>query len=257
MPKLPEDKKFLDLSDYARPFATILVKLLFPTKIGAYSLTFSFLLVGTFASYLIYRNIWLDFAALLLLIKSMLDAADGEMARQRNTPSLVGRYFDSISDFVVNFLLFLALALNFKINIFIMLLSLIAFQLQGSIYNYYYLIKRYQCDGDKTSRIFEKEEPKPFPRDNPKLLKILHKVYLIIYGWQDFLIHKLDRKAIETNELPNWFLTTVSIFGLGFQLLLIAVFVFHRSQQIVIPFFLIPYSALALLVIFIRKIFVK
>jgi len=257
MPKLPKDKKFLDLSDYARPFAMILVKLLFPTKIGAYSLTFAFLMVGIFASYLIYRNIWLDFAALLLLIKSMLDAADGEIARQKNMPSLVGRYFDSISDFIVNFLLFIALALSIKINIFIMLLSLVAFQLQGSIYNYYYLIKRYQCDGDKTSRIFEKEEPKPFPRDNPKLLKILHKVYLIIYGWQDSLIHKLDSKAIYTKELPNWFLTLVSIFGLGFQLLLIAVFVFHRSQQIVIPFFLIPYSALALLVIFIRKIFVK
>jgi phosphatidylglycerophosphate synthase len=257
MPKLPDDKKFLDLSDYARPFALILVKLLFPTKIGAYSLTFAFLIVGIFTSVLIYKNTWLDFAAFLLLIKSMLDAADGEMARQRNNLSLVGRYFDSISDFIVNLFLFLSLALTFNINIFIALISLIAFQLQGSIYNYYYLIKRYQCDGDKTSRIFEKEEPKPFPRDNPKLLKILHKVYLLIYGWQDSLIHKFDRKAIETNELPNWFLTFASLLGLGFQLLLFAVFVFHRSHFVIIDFFLIPYSVLALVIIFVRKIFVK
>jgi len=257
MPKLPEDKKFLDLSDYARPFASILVKLLLPTGIGAYSLTFAFLFVGIFTSVLIYKNLWLDFAALLLLIKSMLDAADGEMARQKNMPSLVGRYFDSISDFIVNLFLFLSLALFFKTNILIAFLSLIAFQLQGSIYNYYYLIKRYQCDGDKTSRIFEREKPKPFPRDNPKLLKILHKAYLLIYGWQDSLIHKLDGKAIDTKELPNWFLTLVSIFGLGFQLLLIAAFIFHRQHFMVIDFFLVPYSLLALVAILVRKVFVK
>ncbi len=257
MPKLPEDKKFLDLSDYARPFAIILVKLLYPTKVGAYTLTFSFLIVGIFVSILIYKNTLLYFAALLLLVKSLLDAADGEMARQRNTPSLVGRYFDSVSDFVVNLFLFLSIALTFKINIVITVLSLIAFQLQGSLYNYYYLIKRYQCDGDKTSRIFEREEPKPFPRDNPRLLKLLHKTYLIIYGWQDVLVHKLDKKAIETKELPGWFLTLVSIFGLGFQLLLIAAFIFHGSHNNVIYFFLVPYSLLAIIVIMIRRIFVK
>ena len=257
MPKLPKDKRFIDLSDYARPFALILVKLLFPTKIGAYSLTFAFLIVGVFASVLIYLNKWLDFAALLLIVKSMLDAADGEMARQRNMPSLVGRYFDSISDFIVNLFLFFSLAITFNINIFVALISLIAFQLQGSVYNYYYLIKRYQAGGDRTSRIFEKEEPKPYPRDNPQLLKLLHKIYLIIYGWQDSLIHKLDSKAITTKELPNWFLTLVSIFGLGFQLLIIAAMVFHRKHEMVISFFLVPYSVLALATIFIRKIFVK
>ncbi len=257
MPKLPIDKKFLDLSDYARPFAIILVKLLYPTKVGAYTLTFSFLIVGLWASVLIYKNTLLNFAAFLLLLKSMLDAADGEMARQRKTPSLVGRYFDSVSDFVVNLCLFLSIALTFKINIVITLFSLVAFQLQGSLYNYYYLIKRYQCDGDKTSRIFEREDPKPFPRDNPQLLKLLHKTYLIIYGWQDAFIHLLDKNAIKTKELPGWFLTLVSIFGLGFQLLLIAAFVFHGTHYYVIYFFLVPFSLLALIAIMIRKVFVK
>lgn len=105
MTKLPKNKKFIDVSDYARPFALILVKLLLPTKIGAYILTFAFLVVGIAASYLIIINQYIVWAAILILVKSMLDAADGEIARQRNELSMVGRYFDSISDFIINLLI--------------------------------------------------------------------------------------------------------------------------------------------------------
>jgi phosphatidylglycerophosphate synthase len=257
MTKLPKNKKFIDFSDYARPFALALVKLLMPTKIGAYSITFAFLIVGLIASYLIFIDKYLILAAILILVKSMLDAADGEIARQRNEPSMVGRYLDSIFDFVVNFFLFLSIALVFNQSIWIMLVALLFFQLQGSIFNYYYLVKRYQADGDKTSRIFESEEPKPFTRDNPVLLKFLHKFYLIIYGWQDSLIHKLDRNVIYGKELPAWFLTLVSILGLGFQLLIIAIFLLLNIHQYTFVFFILPYTFLTILLILIRKVLVK
>ena len=174
MTKLPEGKTFLDFSDYARPFARIIVKILLPTPVGAYSITFSFLLVGLLASYLIYHDIYHILAVGLILLKSMLDAADGEIARQRNEPSMVGRYLDSIFDFIVNLLLFFSVALHFNQSLLLMSFSLLMFQLQGSIFNYYYLVKRYQVGGDKTSRIFEIEEPKPYRRDNPIVLRTLH-----------------------------------------------------------------------------------
>ncbi|MCP5063360.1 MAG: CDP-alcohol phosphatidyltransferase family protein, partial [Ignavibacteriae bacterium] len=211
MSKLPIDKRFLDLSDYARPFAIKLAKLFQSTWVGAYTFTFLFLLVGILSSYLIYKNTWLTFAAILLPIKSLLDAADGEIARLTNTPSSVGRYFDSISDFIINLLLFLSIGIHFGINIFIVFISLILFQLQGSIYSYYYIIKRHQCNGDTTSRIFEKEKPIQYEKDNPVLLNIFHKIFLVIYGWQDFLIYKLDSNAITSKELPSWFLTLTSL----------------------------------------------
>lgn len=257
MTKLPEDKKFLDFSDYARPFALVLVKVLMPTRIGAYTLTTSFLLVGFAASYLIYLNTNLVLAAVLILVKSMLDAADGEIARRRNEPSMVGRYLDSVFDFVVNLILFLSIAVVFDQNIWLMVIALAMFQLQGSIFNYYYLIKREQANGDLTSRIFENEEPKPYERDNIAVLKILHKMYLIIYGWQDFIIHKLDKGAITTKELPAWFLTLVSFFGLGFQLLIIAVLITFNLHKFTFLFFIFPYTILALIVIIIRKKFIK
>ena len=257
MTKLPKDKKFLDLSDYARPFALALVKLLMPTRIGAYTITTSFLLVGMAASHLIYINENLILAAFLILFKSMLDAADGEIARIRNEPSMVGRYLDSVFDFIVNLLLFYSIAYVFDQSLWLMVVALIMFQLQGSIFNYYYLIKREQVNGDLTSRIFESTEPKPFERDNILVMKILHKMYLLIYGWQDFIIHQIDKGAIKTKELPSWFLTLVSCFGLGFQLFIIAVLLTFNLHKFTFFFFILPYTIFAVLVVLIRKLFVK
>lgn len=257
MTKLPKNKIFIDVSDYARPFALALVKLLMPTKIGAYTITTSFFFVGVLASYLIYTDQDLILASFLILLKSMLDAADGEIARRRNEPSMVGRYLDSVFDFIINVLLLYSIAHVFNQNIGLMLFALVLFQLQGSVYNYYYLIKRHQVNGDLTSRIFEREEPKPYERDNVAVMKVLHKIYLLIYGWQDYLIYRADKNAINTKELPSWFLTLVSFFGLGFQLLIIAIFVAFNIHNYTFYFFIYPYTFLVLLVIVIRKIFVK
>ena len=257
MTKLPEDKKFLDLSDYARPFALVLVKLLMPTKIGAYTISTVFLFVGFAASYLIYTNENLILAAGLILLKSLLDAADGEIARRRNEHSMVGRYLDSVFDFDVNICLFYSIAHVFGLSLWLMIIALMLFQLQGSLFNYYYLIKRHQVNGDLTSRIFETEEPKPFARDNVAVMKILHKMYLLIYGWQDYIIHQLDKGAVKTKEIPGWFLTLVSCFGLGFQLLIVAVLVSFNLHEFTFLFFIVPYTIFAILVIIIRKIFVE
>jgi len=257
MTKLPVNKRFIDFSDYARPFALMLVKILLPTRIGSYSITFSFLMVGLISAFLIYKGLNPVLTGILILVKSMLDAADGEIARQRDEPSMVGRYLDSIFDFIVNVFLFLSIALYFDQSILIMVIALVLFQLQGSIFNYYYLVKRYQADGDQTSRILEFNEPKPFKRDNLVVLKILHKIYLIIYGWQDFLIYKLDSNAIKGNELPTWFLSLVSFMGLGFQLLIIAFLIVLDIHNYTFLFFISPYTVFAIIVIVIRRILVR
>ncbi len=255
--KLPENKQFVDVSDYARPLAVRLVKFLLPTKIGAYSLTTLFLIVGLAASYLIYINKFLPVAGLLILVKSMLDAADGEIARRRKTPSLVGRYYDSICDFIVNFFLFWAIGSFYNIELSKILLAVVLFELQGSVYNYYYLVKRYQAKGDQTSRILEFKLPAPYPMDNVKLLKALHKIYLLIYGWQDYLIYKSDSMALAGKELPNWFLTMVSFVGLGFQLLVIAVLVSFNSHIYTLDIFIYGFSIYSILLIIIRRLFIK
>jgi len=257
MPKLPKQKSFLDLSDYARLPARLLVKIFINTKMDAITFTWLFTLAGISASLIILNEGNLVVAGILLLIKSMLDAADGEIARERNHPSYVGRYLDSVNDFIVNLFLFISIGIVTNTPAIFVLIALVLFQLQGSLYTYYYIIKRHQCDGDKTSRIDEKEMPEPYPRDNPKTLKFLHSAFVFIYGWQDDFIHKLDPEVCNTKELPGWFMTLTSILGLGFQLLAISIMLFINRIDLIIPVFIFSFTLYGAALITIRKKMIK
>lgn len=71
-------------------------------------MTISFIISGLIAIYcIVYGHYWL--AASFLIFKSILDAADGELARAKNTPSYTGRYLDSVADILLNALIFIAI----------------------------------------------------------------------------------------------------------------------------------------------------
>src|SRR5690606_41819259 len=105
MSKLPEGHKFLDLSDYGRPMALIIANRLRNTAISPLQITFWFIVSGVLAVICMIKGFYWA-TAIFLIIKSVLDAADGELARIKNTPSYTGRYFDSIADIVLNILIF-------------------------------------------------------------------------------------------------------------------------------------------------------
>ena len=254
MPKLPPKHQFWDFSDYARPGAIWLVKLLMPTRVGAITLTWLFTVVGLVSVILIYNRYALTIAAALLILKSLLDAADGEIARARNRPSHTGRYLDSINDLILNGLILFAIGVPLSIPIWIIVLTWISFQLQGTIFNYFYVIKRHQAGGDITSRISEAKCPTPYPQENPRILSLMHKIYILLYGWQDWIIDKLfnwDRSnRSRVRHVPNWMMSLISIFGLGFQLLILSILLSTNSLALTVPIFLIIYNAIALFVLF-------
>ena len=47
--------------------------------------------------------------AFFLIFKSILDAADGELARVKQKPSNTGRYLDSVADIILNALFFISI----------------------------------------------------------------------------------------------------------------------------------------------------
>ncbi|MBI9072046.1 MAG: CDP-alcohol phosphatidyltransferase family protein [Melioribacteraceae bacterium] len=256
MAKLPKKERFLDFSDYGRSLAVKFAELLLPTGLGAISITWMFTFVGIVAALLIYLDQPV-IAALLLPVKSMLDAADGEMARLRKKPSYVGRYLDSVNDFLINAILIFTLMHKCNQSYVLAFAALVLMELQGSVFNYYYLVKRYKCDGDKTSRINESSKPEPFPWDNKNALTTLHFLYKVIYRWQDKIIWFLDKKADQAENLPKWFMSLVSVLGLGFQLLVMALFLIAGYSELIIPVFIFPYTVYGILVIVIRKVFIK
>lgn len=249
MPKLPPDHKFWDLSDYARPGAILLVRILLPTRVGAITLTWLFTIVGLISVILIFNRYALALAGGLLILKSLLDAADGEMARARNCPSHTGRYLDSINDLLLNGLVLFAIGIPLTVPIWEILLTWFSFQLQGTIFNYFYVVKRHQASGDITSRISEFSPPVPYPQENPAVLSVLHKIYIIFYGWQDWIINKLfkDNEIVcsKSSPIPNWIMSMISVFGLGFQLLILAVLLCSDRLELTFPIFLIVYNLLA------------
>lgn len=251
MSKLPEDHQFLDLSDYGRPLARRIAGALKTTAITPVHVTFGFLISGVIAVGCMYYGYnW--YAALFLILKSILDAADGELARIKDTPSYTGRYFDSLSDIVLNMLIFLVLWRITSADFGLSLLAFLGLELQGTLYNYYYVILRNRFHGDVTSRIFESGSPVAMLGERQRNVDMLFWWYKILYGSFDHVIYKLDSEAANDRYLPNWLMTAVSIFGLGFQLLIISLMLVLGWADYIIPFFIV-YSVFILLFIAIRK----
>jgi hypothetical protein len=237
MSKLPKKYRFLDLSDYGRPAGKIIASYLKNTSATPIHVTLLFLFCGVLAAIcILFQYYWA--AAALLILKSILDAADGELARIKETPSYTGRYLDSISDIILNILLFITIWYVTQGSVVYTILALFGLQLQGTLYNYYYVILRNRFQGDTTSRVFEKEAPKALAGEKQQHVNILFKIYRFFYGPFDKIIYSLDRKAVSGKILPKWFMTAVSTFGLGFQLLIIGAMLVFDLKDYIIPFFI-------------------
>ena len=108
MSKLPKEHQFLDLSDYGRPIARLIANSLKDTRFTPIHVTIWFIISGLIAIvYILNGYYWA--AAFFLIFKSILDAADGELARLTKTPSHTGRYLDSVADIILNSIIFIAL----------------------------------------------------------------------------------------------------------------------------------------------------
>lgn len=256
MSKLAAQDKFLDLSDYGRSFGTMLANLLKNTRFTPIHVTLIFGVSGLVAIYCILENHYY-LAGFFIILKSGIDAADGELARIKNTPSYTGRYLDSVFDIFLNFFFLTAIWYVSETSYIMTLAAFFCIQLQGTLYNYYYVILRNKSvGGDTTSKIFEYKSPKALGKESQRAVDILFQIYTVVYGGFDKIIHLLDSDAYKVKTFPNWFMTLVSLYGLGFQLLLIAVMLALNLAAYIIPFF-IGYSFLIVVLIAIRKIVFK
>lgn len=252
MSKLAEKDTFLDLSDYGRSFGKFLANLLKNSRFTPIHVTFLFGVSGLLAIYCIV-NYFFAWAGFFIVLKSGIDAADGELARLKKTPSYSGRYLDSIFDIILNFMFLMSICYVSKTTIWFTLLAFFSIQLQGTLYNYYYVILRNKSiGGDTTSKIFEYKTPKALPGESQRMVNILFAVYTIVYGAFDKIIHFLDKEAYRVKTFPNWFMTLLSVYGLGFQLLLIAILLPLGLIEYIVPFF-IAFTALLFILIEIRK----
>ncbi len=255
MSKLAAQDKFLDLSDYGRTFGKFFALQLKNTSITPIHVTLLFGITGILAIYSI-LNGYFYWAAFLIILKSGIDAADGELARLKKTPSYSGRYLDSIFDILLNFGFLMTICYVSNTTIWLSFLAFLFIQLQGTLYNYYYVILRTKSvGGDATSKIFEYKSPTALPGERQELVNFLFNVYSIVYGGFDKIIHFLDKEAYKVKTFPKWFMTLLSAYGLGFQLLIIAIMLPMGWIEFIVPFFVI-YTFFIFVLIGIRKQFI-
>ena len=255
MPKLSNEDKFIDFSDYSRPIATFIAFHLSKVKINAIQITIVFLLSGLVCAYCIYTK-HLVWAAVFLMIKNILDAVDGEIARITKHPSIVGRYLDSVFDFIINFVILLSILSIERTSNMVFIWAFLGIEFQCSIYNYYYVILRRRLNNDETSRIIEYRKPIAYHYESQTMVNVLHALFLCLYIVFDVLVLLLDKPALFIRNFPKWFMSLLSLLGLGFQLFVICLLLCLGFPQIILPFFA-WYSIFGLFIILIRKLFVR
>ena len=231
MSKLPEQYQFIDFSDYGRPIALWIANKLKNTSITPIHVTTGFIISGLISIICILYG-YRFAAAFFLILKSILDATDGDLARLKNKPSHIGRYYDSNADLILNFLLFLSIWHITDASFILMLLAFAGIELQGTLYHFYYVILRNKVGGDKTSRIIEDKPPTALHGESQAMVNIMFNLYTVLYGPYDKAIQFLDKSAVHAKLFPNWFMSIVSIFGLGFQLFIMALFLVLGTNQI-------------------------
>lgn len=252
MSKLPKEHRFIDLSDYGRPIAKWIANALKETSYTPIDVTLWFIVTGLIAiAFILTGYYWA--AAAFLILKSILDAADGELARVKKTPSHTGRYLDSVADIVLNLLIFLSLWHVTETPLVFCLSAFFAIQLQGTLYNYYYVILRNKVNGDTTSRIFEYDAPMALGTEKQENVNLLFSIYKSFYGIFDKIIYALDSNAPNGKIIPKTLMTAVSTFGLGFQLLIISLMLVAGLKEYISYFFL-GYAVMIFVFIGFRKL---
>ena len=126
----------------------------------------------------------LVYAALLLQLKTLLDNMDGGLARATGQITLMGRYFDTGMDFLVNIALFLALSLHGSL-----FLSLLAFFVLTFILSFDYNAEKLYKQ-ERQAVTAQAALPMGAP---PYLFRIFKGLYDLILAPQDRLIVSFDR----------------------------------------------------------------
>ena len=253
MAKLPVKYQFLDFSDYGRSLGSWIASQLQYTSFTAIHVTTMFIVSGLIAIVCILNEYYIA-AAFFIILKSILDAADGELSRLKKTPSYVGRFYDSIADLLLNFCFLFTFWYISDISIAYMLIAFFSIQLQGTVFNYYYVILRNSVDGDSTSRVIEDSAPIALKGESQKMVNIFYKIYDILYITFDKIMYFMDKEASKCQPFPKWFMTLVSLYGLGFQLLIMAIMLVLKLDFYVIPFFIF-YSVFIIVFVGLRKLF--
>ena len=181
------DKKVVDLSEWGRPLARVITRFLKDKPVSVIQVTNFHLLLSLYSAWLIYQGDTI-LACFLLIVKGVIDAVDGELARTRERPSHVGRYWDTVVDTIGLVAVMWAFGSLFNWEIIFTFAMILAILFQYSLFNHYSILMRALGSGDTTSRVDERVKPTANPWEKQSNVNFFHSTYLLFFSWQDRII---------------------------------------------------------------------
>jgi len=188
--KTKPDDSFLNLQSYLHVSAKQITKFFYNTSVTPHQVIFVSMVFGVASSFMIINDnkIIAIAGAVLLFYKNVLDKVDGSLARAKNMDSRRGRFYDSLSDFIVTFSVFTAVSFNLyslSHNWFIFLIgyaAMVCSMLQCSFF-IYYQVSFIKISGKETvNRLIEKVTDEDFKNED-KFTILLQRIFMVIYGW--------------------------------------------------------------------------
>ncbi|MZH03278.1 MAG: CDP-alcohol phosphatidyltransferase family protein, partial [Nitrospinae bacterium] len=151
--------------------------------------------------------------AIFLYGKVFLDNVDGNLARVRGTTSRFGRFLDSLADFLVTVLVYIAVT-NYLVRStgtqdywILGLLGLLVCFLQSTFFVFYLVNYTSRVGSYEKNRVDESvtEEDKRKVEEgqsDPWDLR-LQTLFLWVYGWQDKAVEQLDAMSRKLAQVPD------------------------------------------------------
>ena len=204
MNKLPAGERFFDVNEIWYFMNRWVVRLLYPTSITPNQITFLSLVFGLASAGFYVSGIpdALVWGAIFLYGKVFLDNVDGNLARVRGTTSRFGRFLDSLADFLVTVLVYIAVTMYLVRTTGVQeywvlgLLGLLFCFMQSTFFVFYLVNYTSRVGSYEKNRVDESvtEEDKRQAEEgqtDPWDLR-LQTLFVWAYGWQDEAVKKLD-----------------------------------------------------------------
>jgi phosphatidylglycerophosphate synthase len=247
--KLPREYRYFNISMIWIFYFRWVIRLLYGLRIPHELVTLVSISFGLLSAVLFYLGFLIP-AAIALHFKDVFDACDGALARLTGRGNLVGRYVDSLGDFLGVTLVLLAIGLRaaqagWQAYLFWTPAAIISTFIQCSFFNYYQLA--YVDEYAAGTLLSKRDEAHRADLNNKAtasrwnwMLKILRIFYAVIYGWQDRLVAYVDRRLFKRRPSLSehawygnrFFMTLVSPLCFGTHIFVLIVFaLLGRPEQ--------------------------
>ena len=220
MNKLPVEARFFDVNELWYFMNRWVVRLLYPTpvtpnQITVLSLIFGLASAGFYVSGVPNALVW---GAVFLYGKVFLDNVDGNLARVRGTTSRFGRFLDSLTDFGVTVLVYIAVTVVLVRTTgapeywVLGLLGLLTCFMQSTFFVFYLVNYTSRVGSYEKNRVDEsvtEEDRANAEGADPWDLR-LQILFVWVYGWQDKMVEQLDALCrrlarVPDDEEANWY----------------------------------------------------